>query len=115
MSASPARKQSVSVVKAEKDTSRSIYEHSEILERILKLKQEKQGLPPSIPGADDEIDQLCLMQAFHGVVLSLSCDIAVFSEHYYVPEDVLTAIVADWLISKRMGVKLLPIELFGPY
>jgi hypothetical protein len=115
MSANPAWKKCVSGTKTEEDKDRSVYKHAEIIEKIVQLKHEKQGSPPSNSGAGGEVDQLCLMQAFHGVILSLACDISVFSEHYDVPEDVLMAIVADWLVSKHMGVEMLPIESFGSY
>ncbi len=113
MSASPVRKKCVPATEANRDQDRGLFKHAEILERIANLQQAKRSHPPSNPGADEEVDKLCLMQAFHGVAVSLACEIAVFAEHYYVPEDALTEVITDWLVSKKMGVDLLPIEYFN--
>jgi hypothetical protein len=113
MSASPAQIKRELVTVRGKKVQNSVYKHAEILEEIVRLKKQKQGLPGSRSEDACDVDQLCLMQAFQGVILHLSCDISVFSEQYDVPEDALMAIVADWVVSRQMGVALLPIEFFG--
>jgi hypothetical protein len=113
MSASPAQIK-WKLIQEEKEKKRKPpYQLDKILEEIVKLKKQKQDLPPLSSEHACEVDKLCLLQAFRGVVQNISSDIIVFSEHYDVPEDVLTAIVADWIVSKHMGVELMPIEFFG--
>ena len=66
------------------------------------------------PEDPDEIDPLCLYQACRGVLTELRINIKVYAEQHWVPEDALTAMVTDWLVSKRMGVEPLPATFFIP-
>jgi len=66
------------------------------------------------PEDPEEIDPLCLCQAFQGVLIELYSNIKVYAEQYCVPEDALTAMLTDWLVSKRMGVEPLPATFFIP-
>ncbi len=66
------------------------------------------------PEDPDEIDPLCLYQAYRGVLTELRLNIKVYAEQHWVPEDALTAMVTDWLVSKRMGVEPLPATFFIP-
>ena len=66
------------------------------------------------PEDPDEIDPLCLYQACRGVLTELHVNIKVYAEQHWVPEDALTAMVTDWLVSKRMGVEPLPATFFIP-
>ena len=73
-------------------------------------------LPYLFPCPEDpeEIDPLCLYQACRGVLTELRINIKVYAEQHWVPEDALTAMVTDWLVSKRMGVEPLPATFFIP-
>jgi hypothetical protein len=66
---------------------------------------------PESPG---DTDPLCLHQACEGVLDYLYSDIKVFAEQYAVPEEALTRIVVDWVISKLMGVDPSPATFFIP-
>jgi hypothetical protein len=52
----------------------------------------------------EEIDPLRLHQACQGFLRDFYSDIKVFSEHYNVPEDALSAMVTDWVDFKAIGV-----------
>jgi len=73
-------------------------------------------LPYLFPCPEDpeEIDPLCLYQACQGVLIELYSNIKVYAEQYCVPEDALTVMVTDWLVSKRVGVEPLPATFFIP-
>ncbi len=113
MSASPAQITWRSQHEEKLRNRTPVYKQAEILQEIVRLKKEKQGIPSSGPECDNEVDQLCLLQAFLGVATHFACDISVFSEHYAIPEDVLLAILTDWVVSKHFGCELTPIEFFG--
>jgi len=47
-------------------------------------------------------------------MVDLYCHIDVWAEHYAVPEDVLAAMVTDWLVSEQMGTEPCPPSMFIP-
>jgi hypothetical protein len=71
MTATPAPKQ-CEFAKGWWNKERSVYKDAEIIEKIVRLKKEKQCLPPSGSAVERDVDQLCLAQAFHGVIRHLA-------------------------------------------
>ena len=67
--------------------------------------------PASAPGA---ADPLCLEQACEGLMLALRSDIQTYAEQYGVPDDLLEALMVDWLVSDAMGKERTPSASFIP-
>lgn len=67
------------------------------------------------PVANDEVpDMLSVEQACEGVMHDLRCNIQTYAEQYYVPDDLLEAMLVDWLVSDRMGSDRTPPRYFVP-
>ena len=67
--------------------------------------------PASAPGA---ADPLCLEQACEGLMVALRSDIQTYAEQYGVPDDLLEALMVDWLVSDAMGKERTPSASFMP-
>jgi hypothetical protein len=63
--------------------------------------------PPSTP------DLLCLEQGCEGLLLELRSSIQTYAEQYGVPDDMLEAMLVDWLVSDRIGTERTPARLFS--
>ena len=67
-----------------------------------------------IPESPDDPDPLCLHQACEGVMTDLYCNIQTYALQFWVPVDLLTAMITDRLVSKEMGVEPTPAIFFIP-
>jgi len=57
-------------------------------------------------------DLFCLEDACHDVMRTLRCEIGVYAEHYGVTDDVLEAVLLDWLTSDVTGRERTPLSCF---
>jgi hypothetical protein len=62
--------------------------------------------------AAGEPDPLCLENACEGLMLDLRCRIQTYAEQFWVPDNVLEAMLVDWLVSDRMGTERAPARFF---
>lgn len=66
------------------------------------------------PESPEDPDPLCLHQACEGVMTDLYCNIQTYALQSWVPVDLLTDMVTDRLVSRRMGVEPTPAIFFIP-
>jgi hypothetical protein len=61
------------------------------------------------------IDGLCMVQACHGVLLDLHCDLEQWANHYGIPSEALRAMMSDIFIFQRSGMETISAEEFAEY
>jgi hypothetical protein len=66
------------------------------------------------PHAADEPDAFNLEHACEGVIRDLRCNIQTYAEQFWVPDDLLEAMLVDWLVSDQMGWERTPVRFFVP-
>jgi hypothetical protein len=77
-----------------------------------ELKRSYFGVYPDLgPG---KTDLLCLEQACEGAMIDVRTAIRTYADHFGVQDDLLEAMLVDWLVSDRMGSEPTPARFFIP-